>query len=134
MEREMHEARTLIVRPLTPRMLITLFLALSTHILPTSGDAVLAGARGDYEGAAELGLALRKLGPTQRVLMVGAHPDDENTAILATLALGPRADLAYLSLTRGAGGENGIGAEAREGLRIIRTAGHRAASSRAGER
>ena len=117
----MNEPRTLIVRPLTPRMLITLFLALSTLILPTSGDAVLAGARGDYEGAAELGLALRKLGPTQRVLMVGAHPDDENTAILATLALGAGADVAYLSLTRGEGGQNGIGSELQEALGIIRT-------------
>src|SRR5690606_25116861 len=42
----------------------------------------------EYRGATALGLALRRLGPTQRVLMIAAHPDDENTSVLATLALG----------------------------------------------
>ncbi len=73
------------------------------------------------EGAAELALALRRLGPTQRVLMVGAHPDDENTAVLAELALGAGADVAYLALTRGEGGQNLIGPELQEGLGLIRS-------------
>ena len=55
----------------------------------------------DYTGAQALGLALRRLGPTGRVLMIGAHPDDEDTQLLATLALEHGADGAYLSLTRG---------------------------------
>ena len=75
----------------------------------------------EYRGAAALGLALRRLGPTQRVLMIGAHPDDENTALLAELALGRGADVAYLSLTRGEGGQNLIGGELEEGLGLIRT-------------
>lgn len=74
-----------------------------------------------YTGAAALGLALRRVGPTQRVLMVGAHPDDENTAVLAELALGRGADVAYLSLTRGEGGQNLIGGELDEALGLIRT-------------
>ena len=41
-----------------------------------------------YEGAAALGLELRRVGTTKRVLMVGAHPDDENTQLLSALALG----------------------------------------------
>lgn len=73
------------------------------------------------QDAADLALALRRLGPTQRVLMVGAHPDDENTAVLAELALGSGADVAYLALTRGEGGQNLIGPELQEGLGLIRT-------------
>ncbi|MGH7500790.1 MAG: PIG-L family deacetylase [Longimicrobiales bacterium] len=75
----------------------------------------------EHEGAAALGLALRRLGVTQRVLMIGAHPDDENSALLATLALGGGANVAYLSLTRGEGGQNRIGAELQEGLGLIRS-------------
>ncbi|HEV2643551.1 MAG TPA: hypothetical protein VGT98_12625, partial [Candidatus Elarobacter sp.] len=38
-----------------------------------------------------------------RVLVVGAHPDDEDTQLIAWLARGHRAETAYLSLTRGDG-------------------------------
>lgn len=75
----------------------------------------------EAEGAAALGLALRRLGTTTRVLMIAAHPDDENTAVLSTLALGAGADVAYLSLTRGEGGQNLIGPELQEGLGLIRS-------------
>lgn len=75
----------------------------------------------EYEGAQALGLSLRLLGHTKRVLMVGAHPDDESTQILSTLALGQGAQVAYLSLTRGEGGQNGIGPELQEGLGLLRT-------------
>jgi LmbE family N-acetylglucosaminyl deacetylase len=78
-------------------------------------------AETEYEGAAALGLALRRLGVTTRVLMIAAHPDDENTAVLAALALGRGADVAYLSLTRGEGGQNGIGPELEEALGLIRS-------------
>ncbi|HSM35122.1 MAG TPA: PIG-L family deacetylase [Longimicrobiales bacterium] len=71
--------------------------------------------------AVERGLAFRKLGTTKSVLMIGAHPDDENTAVLAELALGQGADVAYLSLTRGEGGQNGIGGEQQEALGLLRT-------------
>ncbi|HYJ80751.1 MAG TPA: PIG-L family deacetylase [Longimicrobiaceae bacterium] len=76
---------------------------------------------GEYRGAAALGLALRRLGTAKRVLMVGAHPDDEDTQLLAALALEQGADAAYLSLTRGEGGQNGIGAELHEALGLLRT-------------
>lgn len=75
----------------------------------------------EADGAAELGVALRRLGTTKRVLMVAAHPDDENTALIAELALGDGADVAYLSLTRGEGGQNLIGPELQEGLGLIRS-------------
>ncbi len=75
----------------------------------------------EHEGAHAMGLTLRRLGVTARVLMIGAHPDDENTAFLSELALGRGAVVAYLSLTRGEGGQNLIGPELQEGLGLIRT-------------
>ncbi|HEV2864122.1 MAG TPA: PIG-L family deacetylase [Pyrinomonadaceae bacterium] len=71
--------------------------------------------------AAETGLTLRKLGVTGSVLYVGAHPDDENTAMLAYLANERGARTAYLSVTRGEGGQNLIGSEKGELLGLIRT-------------
>lgn len=75
----------------------------------------------EYEGAVATGIALRRLGNTARLLHVGAHPDDENTAIFSPLALGRGADAAYLSLNRGEGGQNGIGAELGIPLGLIRS-------------
>ena len=86
-----------------------------------AGGPVAAQALAEHEGAAGLGLALRRLGTTKRVLMIGAHPDDENTAVLASFALGQGADAAYLALTRGEGGQNLIGSELQEGLGLLRT-------------
>jgi LmbE family N-acetylglucosaminyl deacetylase len=78
-------------------------------------------ARTEYEGSAALGLALRQLGVAKRVLMIAAHPDDESTQVLATLALAQGAEVAYLSLNRGEGGQNGIGPELQEALGLIRS-------------
>ena len=69
----------------------------------------------------EIGLALRQVDGVKRVLMIGAHPDDEDSSLLATLARGMGVEVAYLSLTRGDGGQNIIGPELGEGLGIIRT-------------
>lgn len=60
-------------------------------------------------------------GVHDRVLVIGAHPDDEDTQLIAWLARGHRAETAYLSLTRGDGGQNLIGNELGEALGIIRT-------------
>jgi LmbE family N-acetylglucosaminyl deacetylase len=54
-------------------------------------------------------------------MMIGAHPDDEDSALLAYLARGESARTAYLSLTRGDGGQNIIGPELFEALGVIRT-------------
>jgi len=71
--------------------------------------------------AARLRLAIEKLSVTGSVLMVGAHPDDENTALLAWLSNGRKVRTAYLSLTRGDGGQNLIGSDTGELLGVIRT-------------
>ena len=64
---------------------------------------------------------LQQIGEPRRVLMIGAHPDDEDTQLLALSALGYGARTAYLSLSRGEGGQNLIGEELGEGLGLIRT-------------
>lgn len=74
----------------------------------------------DY-GAIGLGQLLKKLNTTKSVMMIGAHPDDEDSALLAFLARGENARTAYLSLTRGDGGQNIIGSELFESLGVIRT-------------
>ena len=61
------------------------------------------------------------LGVTARVLMIGAHPDDEDTQLITWLARGRHVETAYLSLTRGDGGQNLIGNELGEALGVIRT-------------
>ncbi|MCA1628807.1 MAG: PIG-L family deacetylase [Acidobacteria bacterium] len=73
------------------------------------------------QGAAGLGLALRRLQTTASVLHVGAHPDDEDSALIARLARTDGARVAYLSLNRGEGGQNRIGAELSDALGVIRT-------------
>ncbi len=72
-------------------------------------------------GAAALGEAIEGLGTTARVLVIGAHPDDEDTRLIAWLATGRHVETAYLSLTRGDGGQNLIGNELGPELGMIRT-------------
>jgi LmbE family N-acetylglucosaminyl deacetylase len=71
--------------------------------------------------AGELQLALKKMNTVGSVLYIAAHPDDENTALLAMLANDRLLRTAYLSLTRGDGGQNLIGPEQRELMGLIRT-------------
>jgi LmbE family N-acetylglucosaminyl deacetylase len=71
--------------------------------------------------AGEIAAGLRRLGVVGSVLYVAAHPDDENTRLLAW-AVGERGLRAgYLSMTRGDGGQNLIGTEQDELLGLIRT-------------
>ncbi len=72
-------------------------------------------------GVAALAAALRQLGANKRVLMIGAHPDDEDTDLLAFLSRGLGVQAAYLSLSRGEGGQNLIGPELGPELGVIRT-------------
>jgi LmbE family N-acetylglucosaminyl deacetylase len=72
-------------------------------------------------GVAALAGALAQLGANKRVLVIGAHPDDEDTELLAIVSRGMGAQVAYLSLSRGEGGQNAIGPELGPELGIIRT-------------
>ena len=71
--------------------------------------------------ASEIQLALEKLNVLGRVLYIAAHPDDENTNLMAFWANGSLYDAAYLSVTRGDGGQNILGPELGERLGVIRT-------------
>jgi LmbE family N-acetylglucosaminyl deacetylase len=64
---------------------------------------------------------LRGLGVSTRVLIIGAHPDDEDTQVITWLSRARNVETAYLSLTRGDGGQNIIGNELGEALGVIRT-------------
>lgn len=75
----------------------------------------------DIKNAAELELTLQKLNVLGSVLYIGAHPDDENTGALAYFSKGRKYRTAYLSLTRGDGGQNLIGSEKGVEIGILRT-------------
>jgi len=64
---------------------------------------------------------VQKLNFLGKVLYVAAHPDDENTKLITYFSNHYHAQTAYLSLTRGDGGQNLIGTELREKLGAIRT-------------
>ncbi|MEJ5054394.1 PIG-L family deacetylase [Sphingobacterium sp. MYb382] len=71
--------------------------------------------------AADIQLQMEKLNTLGSVLYFAAHPDDENTKLIAYLASERKVRTAYLSLTRGDGGQNLIGTEQGEELGLIRT-------------
>ncbi len=98
----------------------TVLSALTATTLAIGADA-LEGQSMEGTGLVPTGLLLRQMDGVKRVLMIGAHPDDEDTSLLTSLARGWGAQTAYLSLTRGDGGQNLIGPELWEGLGVIRT-------------
>ena len=83
--------------------------------------AAVAPAEETAMNAGTLAHRLDRLAHTGRVLYVAAHPDDENTRLLAYLANQRHVDATYLSMTRGGGGQNLIGVEQDELLDVIRT-------------
>jgi LmbE family N-acetylglucosaminyl deacetylase len=96
------------------RLLLAVILVLATYATP-------ALAQRELSGAAETKLSLDRLNVMGSVLMIAAHPDDENTALLAYFARGRKVRTGYLSLTRGEGGQNLIGSEQGDALGVIRT-------------
>ncbi|MGE5277663.1 MAG: PIG-L family deacetylase [Acidobacteriota bacterium] len=72
-------------------------------------------------GLAALDPLLQKLTNNRRLLIIGAHPDDENTALLALVSRKLGGEAAYLSLSRGEGGQNLIGEDLGVGLGLIRS-------------
>jgi len=71
--------------------------------------------------AGDLRIALEKMNVLGSVLYIAAHPDDENTGLMAYLSKEKKVRSAYLSLTRGDGGQNLIGAEKGSEIGIIRS-------------
>jgi LmbE family N-acetylglucosaminyl deacetylase len=85
------------------------------------GLTATAAQPSEDRGAMGLAQALNRLDIVASVLHTGAHPDDENSALLAWLSRGQGARTAYLSITRGDGGQNLLGTELFEDLGVIRT-------------
>ena len=71
--------------------------------------------------SSEIFQRMKKLNVLGTALYVAAHPDDENTRLITYLANDRLVYTAYLSMTRGDGGQNLIGPEIREQLGLIRT-------------
>ena len=72
-------------------------------------------------GSGDIYRSIQKLNFLGAVMYIAAHPDDENTKLISHLSNQVHARTAYLSLTRGDGGQNLIGPEIRELLGVIRT-------------
>ncbi|MEO5989546.1 MAG: PIG-L family deacetylase [Candidatus Eisenbacteria bacterium] len=104
--------RSCLQRPTLVFLVFALCLPLVSAADPRPHDAL---------DAAQLRHALQKLQVTGTALYVAAHPDDENTALLAWLSQERKVRTVYLSMTRGDGGQNLIGDEFGAELGLIRT-------------
>ncbi len=82
---------------------------------------VFLPAEQSFPGTIAIEQSLRQLNELGTFLMIAAHPDDERTGVLAYFARGRHMRTAYLSVTRGEGGQNLIGSEQGAQLGIIRT-------------
>lgn len=85
------------------------------YVLPVSAQTPATNT------SADIFLQLKKLKVLGSVLYMAAHPDDENTRLLAWLSRERLYRTGYLSLTRGDGGQNLIGDEQGIDLGLIRT-------------
>ena len=95
-------------------------------LLPLLGTAQVAPSPSPLEpattgGVAAVDRALAKLSTHKRLLVIAAHPDDEDTALISLVSRGMGGEAAYLSLSRGEGGQNLIGPELGPGLGLIRS-------------
>lgn len=85
---------------------------------PLGRDSLTPASSG---GAPAVDRALARLSQHRRLLMVAAHPDDEDTRLLTLVSRGLGGEAAYLSLSRGDGGQNLIGPEVGPGLGLLRS-------------
>ncbi len=72
-------------------------------------------------GKADLAQTLRRLGTTASMLMITAHPDDEDGGLLTYLSRGMGAQVTLLTLNRGEGGQNVMSGDLDDALGLIRT-------------
>jgi LmbE family N-acetylglucosaminyl deacetylase len=93
--------------------------ALASIPLPEPGEIALPLP--EDRGAAALEQSLKRLSTTASVMMIVAHPDDEDGALLTYLSRGQGARVTLLTLNRGEGGQNAMSADADDALGLIRT-------------
>ena len=94
---------------------------IARFLIPVLLLSPFAHLRAQPAPAAEIEQALLKLNELGSVLMIAAHPDDERSELLAYFSEGRHMRAAYLSVTRGEGGQNVLGAEQGAALGLIRT-------------
>lgn len=100
---------------------LTAFILLALLVL-TNIPATRAQVRPLYDnGALGLGQTLKRLQTTASAMHTGAHPDDEDSGLLAYLARKEQSRTVYLALNRGEGGQNVIGPDLFENLGLIRS-------------
>ncbi len=75
----------------------------------------------NFYSSSNISSMLEKLNVFGKVLYIAAHPDDENTRLIAYLANEKKYETAYLSATRGGGGQNFLGTHLKDNLGLIRT-------------
>jgi LmbE family N-acetylglucosaminyl deacetylase len=92
---------------------------LAAVALPEPSDIALPIA--EDRGQAALEQSLKRLGTTASVLMIVAHPDDEDGALLTYLSRGMGVRATLLTLTRGEGGQNAMSGDSYDALGVIRT-------------
>jgi LmbE family N-acetylglucosaminyl deacetylase len=89
--------------------------------LPPAEASEIALPLPEDRGQAALEQALKRLSTTASVMMIVAHPDDEDGALLTYLSRAMGARCTLLTLTRGEGGQNAMGGESYDALGLIRT-------------
>ncbi len=105
--------------PLATLVLLVLVAAVPARAaVPSPIDALQPASAG---GIAAIDRDLAKLLVNERLLVIGAHPDDEDTSLLALVSRGQGGEAAYLALSRGEGGQNLIGGELGVSLGLLRT-------------
>ncbi len=100
---------------------VLLFFAFALQAQQQTANQATQATPYQQPSAAEIHQDIKKLQVIGSALYLAAHPDDENTRVISYLANRLKVKTAYLSLTRGDGGQNRIGPEIRELLGVIRT-------------
>jgi LmbE family N-acetylglucosaminyl deacetylase len=89
--------------------------------VPSPDPSAVALPLPEDRGAADLEQTLKRLRTTASMLVIVAHPDDEDGALMTYLSRGLGARVTLLTLTRGEGGQNAMSAESYDALGLIRT-------------
>ncbi len=91
------------------------------EMVPLSPPSPVALPIAEDRGYADLEQTIKRLGTTASVLVIVAHPDDEDGALMTYLSRGLGARVTLMTLTRGEGGQNAMSAEEYDALGLIRT-------------
>lgn len=109
------------MKPVKQALKTVALVCLSLFVLISASNTALLAQQPKVMNGAETRVALEKLLTLGSVLYIAAHPDDENTRVLAYFSVGRKFRAGYLSMNRGGGGQNLVGAEKGPMLSVLRT-------------